>query len=323
MKHLDRTNFLEALGNRGQPWHAGYYAMYSSLLDGVVTDPSLMLLPIDDHLVHRGDGVFETGKCVDGAIYNFDAHLRRLQRSGAAIGLAWPGGQEEIMRLSCETIRAGGHRDCSLRIILARGPGSLGINPYDSPNPALYIMAYDLGATFMSSHPAGAVVRRSLVPPKAPFFASIKNCNYLPNAMMKREVVDWEVDFVVGFDAAGNLAEGPTENFGIVTSAGELAFPRLDNILAGTTMLRVLELARALVKSGELTAVTQRDIVEQEIVDAEEILIVGTTLNLVAACVYEQRPIGGGRPGAVYASLSRMLDEDIASNTMLLTPVFA
>lgn len=321
MKHLDRSSYLEALG-RGQPWHSGYYAMYSSLLDGVVTDPSLMLLPIDDHLVHRGDGVFDTGKCWQGAIYNFDAHLRRLQRSAEAIGLAWPGGREEILRLSCETIRAGGRRDCNVRVILARGPGSFGVNPYDSPEPALYIAVYALSPTFMTNHPAGAAVRRSQVPPKPPAFAGIKNCNYLPNVMMKREAVDWGVDFVVGFDDQGFLAEGPTENFGIVTRDGELAFPKLDNILAGTTMLRMLELAQALVASGELRAVVHRDITEAEIFDAAEMLIVGTTLNVAAARAYEDRPIGAGRPGPVYARLSRMLDDDIASNSSLRTPVF-
>ena len=36
-----------------------YRAMYTSLYKGVVTDPAMMMIPIDDHMVHRGDGVFE------------------------------------------------------------------------------------------------------------------------------------------------------------------------------------------------------------------------------------------------------------------------
>ena len=33
---------------------ANFYAMYSSVLGGIVTDPAVMVLPLDDHMVHRG-----------------------------------------------------------------------------------------------------------------------------------------------------------------------------------------------------------------------------------------------------------------------------
>ncbi|MDD5706818.1 MAG: aminotransferase class IV [Kiritimatiellae bacterium] len=314
MRHLDRSNYIEALLAWKQPWHNGYYAMYSSLLDAVVTDPALMLLPIDDHLVHRGDGVFDTGKCVEGALYNFGAHLDRLIHSAAAIGLTWPGGREEIERLTHTTVRTGGHRNCLVRVILARGPGSFGVNPYDAPKPALYIVVYALDRPFMAKHPDGATARRSQVPPKPPSFAGIKNCNYLPNVMMKRESRDWNVDFVVGFDHDGHLTEGPTENAGIVTTGGELAFPKLDHILAGTTMLRVAELAGQLVRSGDLSGVAFRDITEEDIFGAAEMLIVGTSLNVVAVRSYEGRPIGTGIPGPIQARLNRLLEDDIAGN---------
>jgi len=322
MKQYDLATFAAALDARRQPWYGNYYAMYSSLLDGVVTDPALMLLPLDDHLVHRGDGVFDTGKCVEGGLYNFEAHLDRLMRSAAAIGITWPGGRDEILRLTHETIRAAGRRDCSVRVILARGPGSFGVSPYDAPRPALYIVVYALGAPFMEKHPGGAVVRRSKIPCKPSELAAIKNCNYLPNVLMKRESVDWGVDFVVGFDPAGHLTEGPTENAGIVTRSGELLFPRLENILAGTTMLRLIELARGRIADGTLRAVGHRDLTETDVREAAEMLIVGTTLNLVAVREYEGRPIGTGRPGPVYQCLGRMLEDDIRTNAALRVELF-
>jgi hypothetical protein len=86
-------------------------------------------------------------------------------------------------------------------------------------------------------------------PVKPSFFATIKACNYLPNALMKKEAVDLGVDFTVAFDEQGALAEGATENAGILTAEGDLRVPKPDRILAGTTMHRVLELARPLVES--------------------------------------------------------------------------
>ena len=37
-----------------------YVAFYSSQLGGIVTDPALMVIPFDDHMVHRGHGIFDT-----------------------------------------------------------------------------------------------------------------------------------------------------------------------------------------------------------------------------------------------------------------------
>ena len=321
MKRIDLSNYTAALARSRQPYQSKYFAMYSSLLDGLVTDPVLMQLPVDDHLVHRGDGVFETCKCVAGGIYNLDAHQTRLERSAAAIGIRWAAGMDAVRRLTIETARASGQRDSSIRVILARGPGSFGVNPYESATPALYIVVYGLGKAFMEVHPEGATMRRSTIPAKPSEMAEIKNCNYLPNVLMKRESVDWGVDFVVGYDAQGHLTEGPTENAGIVTRAGELVFPRLENILAGTTMLRLVELAKTLQSSGELRGVLFRDITEDEVRAAAEVLTVGTTINVVAVRSYEGQPIGDGRPGPVWRCLQTLLEEDILRNQAMRTSI--
>ena len=45
-----------------------YAAFYSSQLGGIVTDPALMVIPFDDHMVHRGHGIFDTAGLVGGRI---------------------------------------------------------------------------------------------------------------------------------------------------------------------------------------------------------------------------------------------------------------
>ena len=77
----------EALTRLRQAVHAkasGFYAMYSSHLGGIVTDPALMVLPLDHHMVHRGHAVFDTAMIVSGKLYQLDAHLERFLRSAAA-----------------------------------------------------------------------------------------------------------------------------------------------------------------------------------------------------------------------------------------------
>lgn len=43
-----------------------YLAMYSSVFGGIILDPAMMVIPIDDHMVHRGHGVFDTAIIMDG-----------------------------------------------------------------------------------------------------------------------------------------------------------------------------------------------------------------------------------------------------------------
>jgi 4-amino-4-deoxychorismate lyase len=71
---------------------ANYYAMYSSVLGGIVTEPALMVLPLDDHMVHRGHSVFDTAILANGMLYQLDQHLERLVRSAemARIPLPFP-----------------------------------------------------------------------------------------------------------------------------------------------------------------------------------------------------------------------------------------
>ena len=87
-------------------------------------------------------------------------------------------------------------------------------------------------------------------------------------------------------------------------------------------MLRLLELAQELTTDGTLKSIAYRDITEAEIFEATEMLIVGTTLNLVAVREYEGRTIGTGRPGPIYARLGEMLVNDIDTNAELRVPLF-
>ena len=121
---------LEVLAaKRGTP---AYHAMYSSWWDGIVVDPSLMVIAVDDHLVHRGDGVFEAFKFQDGAIYDLWAHLDRLETSAKAIYMELPFAKEVIAERIIEVVKAAKQSESTLRLYISRGPGGFDANPYES-----------------------------------------------------------------------------------------------------------------------------------------------------------------------------------------------
>jgi len=318
---LNTADFISWTSTPPGPNQRQYFSMYSSIFGGIVTDPRLMLVPVDDHLVHRGDGIFETFKCVEGALYNMRAHLDRLRQSARGIALDVPWSPEQLEHIVIETVRRSGQQSCLVRMLVSRGPGSLGVNPYDSPAPALYVVVSQFKRPFMEEHPGGARVISSSIPVKPRPFANIKSTNYLFNVLMKKEAVDAGVDFVVAFDENGFLAEGPTENAGLVTTSRVLQFPKPDRILTGTTMQRVLALAEALVKTGELAGLEKTDISRDAVRNAAEVMIFGTTPDVTAVVEFDGQPVGDGRPGPVFRQLAQLLHEDIHRNPALRIPV--
>jgi len=296
-------------------------ALYSSVYGGIVTDPELMMIPVDDHVVHRGDGVFETVKAVGGALYNLPGHFARLRRSAEFIVLGPPPDDAVLTVIVRQTVRAAGRPDALVRILFTRGPGSMGVSPYDCPRPALYVAAYELPPSFMARHPDGATALPSAIPVKPGGFARSKICNYLPNMLMKKEAVDQGVDFVFSFDDQGGLAESATENVGVVGADGRLRVPKASRILEGTTMYRVLAFAEGLAGDGLLTGVARERIARDDLASAREILIFGTTTDVTAVVAFDGRPVGTGTPGPVFAALSQRLFADIRGNPAMRTVV--
>ncbi len=315
---IGRDEWLARLSARGKK----LYAMYSSVTDCIVTDQSFMMVPVDDHMVHRGDGIFESFKCMAGSIYNLDDHLDRLGHSCSQLGIALPVPLDEMADIVVQTVLAGGERNALVRLLVSRGQGTMGINPYDCLGSEIYVVVYDLPGAGIDELSEGVSVAMSKIPIKPGLFATVKTCNYLPNVLMKKEAVDLGVDFTVSLDENRNLAEGATENIGIVTLGKELFMPPPDRVLAGTTAKRALHFAQQLMKDRQLTSAEYRPISLGMARSAAEIHIYGTTPNITPVVEFDGKPVGRGVPGPIAAALFEMLKEDMVPDSRRLTKVF-
>jgi len=302
---------LRKLSERKYPAQSSYLAMYSSWLNGITKDPGMMFVPVDDHLVHRGDGVFEAIKIVQNRVYLLDEHLQRLSSSAEAISLALPNPLSEIKEIILECSRVTGVSDAVLRLYISRGPGGFTTNPYDSIGSQMYLIVTHLTPFSDEKYQRGVKLGRSLIPPKEPWLARIKTCNYLPNVMMKEESVDRKIDFTIGFDAHGVITEGSTENVVLVDSKKILVRPKLNQILKGTTMVRTFELAEKLVAKGLIVGIEERDLSEVDLLSASEVMMIGTTLDVLPVSEYEGNPIGTGVQGPVAKALLELLRQDM------------
>jgi len=318
---IDKQNFFSHLESHKNPWHKDYLCMYSSQWPGVTKDPKLMLIPVDDHLVHRGDGVFDVIRCVNGRIYQMERHLQRLEHSAKAVSLSPPPEYENIRDLIKKLILIGGEKECLIRIVLSRGPGSFSTNPFDCPSSQIYVNIIRYKSLPEEYYRDGVAVVTSPIPIKKSFFATIKSCNYLPNVLIKMGAIEANVPYGVALDEEGFLAEGSIENIAVLNADGILEFPGFERTLSGTTAERLFQLAKRLVSDDVIKEVKFNRITLEEAYQAREIFLTGTSINIIPVITYDGKRIGEGCPGPVYSRLSDLLWEDMTENRELLTEI--
>jgi 4-amino-4-deoxychorismate lyase len=299
---------LRALRSR-QP--VKYSAFYSTQLGGIVTDPALMVIPFDDHIVHRGHGIFDTAGLVDGRIYDLEAHLDRFERSAERSKLELPGTRAHMRDIIVRTTAASGRRDGSIRYWLSSGPGSLELTPAQGAQPGFFVMVFP-GLSYPARwYTDGLRVMTTTYPIKPPLYAITKATNYLPNVLMQMEAKEAGLDNGVFIDEAGHVGESSNMNVAFVMADGRLLHPKFDHVLAGCTSLRLLELAPALVTQGLLTGVEVFDIPAEEARGAREMLLLGSSVRVAPIVEWDGRPIGGGKPGPAAKALLQLLDDDM------------
>ncbi len=296
---------LDKIMNLKRPGEENILAYYEHRMGAISTNPRLMLLPLDDHLAHRGDGVFETVKYVEGRLYRFEQHMARLKRSAEAIFLEPPCGWEEMEEIIKAVAAAGKESTGVLRILIGRGPGGFGISTQECPEASLYIVAYRFSQHSEEWYQKGLTGFRTSVPAKQSHMAKIKNANYLPNTLMVMEANKRGLDVPFCFSDDNHLAESAVANIFIVNKEGVLVNPKSENALAGTVASRAMELAEGKV------ATKVAPVTEDDIRNAKEAMMLGTGPECVAIVSYEGKPVGNGKEGDVAALLRKLIREDI------------
>lgn len=295
--------------------------MYSSQWKGFVKDPDLMTVPVDDHMVHRGDGVFDVMRCLGGNIYQLEAHLNRLEYSAKTISLDLPADYTEIREIIKTLIREGGEEECNIRVVVSRGPGSFSTNPFDCPSSMLAVIVVRFHPLPEKDYTLGIPIITSSVPFKQSFFATIKSCNYLPNVLMKMEAIQSGCKYAIGLDDEGFIAEGSTESIGIVSQDRILKFPGFDKTLRSITVQRIFELAEALRNEGVIQDIQFANILPEEAYGSFEVMLMGTSISVLPVVSFDGHTIGDGSPGPVFKRLSQLLWTDMTENKELLTPI--
>jgi 4-amino-4-deoxychorismate lyase len=315
---LSSTDVLAALADLRRRQPVQFAAFYSSQLGGIVTDPALMLIPFDDHMVHRGHGIFDTAGLVNGRIYDLEAHLDRFLGSAERSKLTLPCSRGEMRRIIVQTTAASARRDGAIRYWLSSGPGSLELSPAAGADPGFFVMVFGGLAYPDRWYSEGLRVMTTTYPIKPPLYAVTKATNYLPNVLMQMEAKAAGLDNGVFIDPRGNVGESSNMNVAFVTEDGVLRHPKFEHVLAGCTSLRLLELAPALVRDQLIAGVEVCDIPVEEARQAREMMLLGSSVKVAPVVEWDGRAVGGGRPGPVSRALLQLLEDDMRTSDRLI-----
>ena len=278
-------------------------------LDGKLVPEAEATVSVFDHGLLYGDGVFEGIRTYNGRVFLLKEHIVRLYRSAQAIGLTIPMTQEEMCRAVVATCKANDCRNGYIRLVVTRGVGNLGLNPYQCPKPGIIIIAaniqlyppefYEKGLRIITvgtvrNHP------ESVNP-------NIKSLNYLNNIMAKIEALNSGVQEAVMLNHLGYVCEATGDNIFAVSGSTLTTPPAWCGCLVGITRNAVLKLAAANGFTVREDVMTRYDLY-----NAEEVFLTGSAAELVPVVEIDKRTIGGGVPGPATRKLTQLFRSFVA-----------
>jgi len=246
---------------------------------------------VEDRGFQFGDGIYELLRVYAGVPFHLTEHLGRLEQSARAIGIPVPYSRDRWAAVIAEAVSRSGFQEAKVYIQVTRG-----VAPRDHvPAGALT--------------PTVVVTVRAMAPPAAELYArgadvvtvsdirwarcNIKSIGLLANVLAKQQARDAGAVEAL-FVRDGYVLEGATSNVIIIKSRCLITPPEGPLLLSGVTRKVVLGLAQ---EAG--VAVKEQPVAEDELYGADEIVLTGTTIEVLPIARVNGRPVGSGAPGPV------------------------
>ena len=273
--------------------------------DGLV-DEKNAVVSVFDHSLLYGDGVFEGIRVYAGRIFECKAHLDRLYESAKVICLPVPMDMDAMTAAMEETVAANNIQEGYIRLLITRGIGDLGLNPFLCKDGKVVIIAdniqlypeelYDKGMTVVSvpsvrNHPLSC-------PPQ------VKSLNYLNNILAKIESIQAGAGEGIMYNHMGYVAEATGDNVFIVRNGAIYTPPVQAGSLDGITRQVVIRLAEK-----ENIKVVEKDLTRFDLYVADELFLTGTAAEVIGAVEMDGRKIGTGTPGPITKLLRKKFFE--------------
>jgi len=272
-------------------------------LNGAYLERARAAVSVDDRGFLFGDGVYEVTRAVNGQLFEWERHARRLARGLEGLGIQLSGGLERIglpeisERLLDENGLGTGDATVYLQITRGAAERRHHFPPAGTP-PTVFLGASRLAVPeAIRAQGAAAITTADLRWGRC----DLKTVNLLPNVLAKEQAVA-----AGAFEAIlvrdGVITEGASSNVLAVIGGVLRTHPLTPQILAGITREVVLELAAEVGVPVALEAIPQDGLAR-----ASEVMVTATTADVMPVVKIDGRPVADGQPGPVARRLHAAL----------------
>ena len=263
-------------------------------LDGQIVEEAEARISVFDHGLLYGDGIFEGIRFYEGRVFRLEEHIDRLFLSAKVLLLKMPWSHAEICEAILETIRANGLSDGYIRLVVTRGIGDLGLNPYLCPQPSMFVIASAITLYPVELYENGleVVTCSTRRPTPASHSPQVKSLNYLNNVMAKVEALKAGAKEGLMLNEQGYVAECTGDNVFIVKKGEVLTPPVSDGSLDGITRQVIFDLCKQLEIS-----IREVSLARYDLYTADEAFLTGTAAETISMVKLDDREIGDGKPG--------------------------
>jgi branched-chain amino acid aminotransferase len=285
-------------------------------LNGQLIPRSKAKLSPFDHGFLYGYGLFETMRAYRGHIFRLDRHLARLRHSAQSLGLTHSSlniveGKQSLETACLGTLEANKLKNARLRLTVSAGEGDMTPDSRTCSNPTVLVTAQNIVPLPPEKYESGvkaalSSLRRNSHSP----LSRLKSTCYMEHILARMAARTAGCDEVILLNEQGYLTEGSTTNIFLAVN-GELITPSLESgVLPGITREAVLEIA-----SVSNIKTVERQVELKELIEAEEVFISNSILELMPLTWFDGKSIGTGKPGQLtkelLAAYRKLVDEAV------------
>jgi D-alanine transaminase len=251
----------------------------------------------DDRGFLFADGVYEVICSYSGRLFRLQDHFNRLEQSLQGLDIAVP--DENFESVVDKLIQHNDleDEDAAIYIQITRGvaPRKHAF-PKQETLPTVYVFVYPLRPPREKWENGVKII---LLPDIRWARCDIKSVALLPNVLASQEAKERGAEEAV-FVHEGVITEGSHTNFCAVFDGQLVTHPKTNRILPGITRTVVLELCSEL-----KIPFCKRPIFEKELRQADEVMILGTTTQVMPVVQVNGWKVRDGKPGPVTRKLQQ------------------
>lgn len=250
--------------------------------------------PLDRGFIF-GDGVYEVIPSYGGHFLLLDEHLDRLDASLSFTRIRNPHSRQDWRRLLRQLLSRNGDGDRSLYLQVTRGVAARD-HLFPDTTPTVFGMCRPLPAPNADLLKQGA--RAVLRPDTRWQHCHAKTVSLIANVLLRQEAADAGAQEAI-LIRDGWVTEGTASNVFAVIAGAVVTPPRGGQLLHGITRDLVLRLCR----DNGLQALEQ-PMPAADLGLAQELWLTSSTREILPVSVLDDRPVGDGRPGECWRTVS-------------------